>query len=118
LTVTASFSSINHNNGKWPEVQTTTEWFSIKMRRYAINTDYLFYETAAGIVQLVKQLAYGLYDWGFQSWQVQETFLQNIQIGTGLQPSIPWVPEFFPSSKSACFEADHSPPPNAEVKNE
>jgi hypothetical protein len=30
------------------------------MRQSAINTDYLFDETAARIVQLVKQLAYGV----------------------------------------------------------
>jgi len=35
-----------------------------------------------------------------------------------LQPSIEWVPEFFPGSKVASCEVDHSPPPNAEVKNE
>jgi hypothetical protein len=83
LKVTASFSWINHNDGKWPEVQTIAEWVSIKMRRYAISTDQLFDETAARIVQLVKQLAYGLDDLGFQSWQGQGTFLQNIQIDKG-----------------------------------
>jgi len=80
--VTASFSWLNHNDGKLPEVQTTAEWVSIKMRWSAINTDCLFDETSARIVQLVKQLACGLYDLGFQSWQEQGTFLQNIQNGT------------------------------------
>jgi hypothetical protein len=56
----------------------------MKMRWSAINTDYLFDETAARIVQLIKQLAYGLDDLGFQSWQEQGTFLQNTQIGTGV----------------------------------
>jgi hypothetical protein len=80
----ASFSWLNHNDGKLPEVQTTAEWVSIKMRWSATNTNCLFDETSARIVQLVKQLACGLYDLGFQSWQEQETFLQNIQNGTGV----------------------------------
>jgi hypothetical protein len=82
--VTASFSWLNHNDGKWPEVQTTAEWVSIKMRWSAINTDYLFDETSARIVQLVKQVTCALYDLCIQSWQEQGTFLQNIQIGTGV----------------------------------
>jgi len=47
--VTASFSWLNHNDGKLPEVQTTAEWVSIKMRWSAIDTDCLF-ETSARIV--------------------------------------------------------------------
>jgi len=82
--VTVSFSWINHNESKWTEVQTTAEWVSIKMRQSAINIDYLYDETAVGIVQLVKQLAYGLYNLGFQSCQEQETFLHNVQIGIGV----------------------------------
>jgi len=78
--VIASFGWVNNKEGNWPEVHTTAEWVSIKMRRSAINTDYLFDETAARIVQLVKQLAYGLDEF----WQGQGTFLQNIQIGTGV----------------------------------
>jgi len=65
LKVTASFSWLNNKEGNWPEVHTTAEWVSIKMRRSAINTDYLFDDRADRIVQLVKQLAYRL----DESWQ-------------------------------------------------
>jgi hypothetical protein len=56
---------------------------------------------------------------GFDSWQEQEFFFQNIQTISGLaQSPIQLVPAIFPSGKVSRCETDHSPPYSTSVLNQ
>jgi hypothetical protein len=65
-------------------------------------------------------MGYGLDDWGFESWQGLGIFLfattPRLVLGP-TQPPIHWVPgDVSLEVKWPGHEADHSPPPSAEVK--